>query len=95
MSFCETVGVVSKGTAITETWNGLKWSARQVHLRVAAGTDPLNRLACTLAGSCVATGGEGMGASVVSWDGTTWRIERLPGDATLVLNSVSCSASKL
>jgi hypothetical protein len=93
--FCEAVGVVSKGTAMTETWDGDKWSGRQVHLRAPAGTDQLNSLSCTSASRCVATGGDGVGASLVSWDGTTWRTERVRGKGSSALNGVSCSTSKL
>lgn len=94
-SFCEAVGVVFKGTAMTDTWDGDRWSGRQVSLHVPAGTDVLNSLSCISAKSCVATGSDGMGAAVVSWDGTTWRTDRVPGGATSELNSVSCSASRL
>jgi hypothetical protein len=99
--FCEAVGSYQlglTGTSLAERWNGNTWAIQRFPAPPSSTFAGLSQVSCTSDRFCEAIGyyGDGIGlrlAFAAKWDGTSWKLQRVPvpPDATLVTPSgVSC-----
>jgi len=99
-SFCEAVGGRLDATgndtaALAERWNGTTWTLQRTASPVAASNGLRMNLAgvsCVSASFCeaVGTSSAASGGGAEQWNGTTWTLQSVPGDA---LTAVSCTAT--
>jgi hypothetical protein len=107
-SACTAVGRyegTSATLALTERWNGTKWSIQEATDASGATRTELSSVACTSVSACQAvgeyrpSGGSPNPAAnrtfAEAWNGTTWSTQTIPSSGTLgsELNGVACTAS--
>jgi hypothetical protein len=97
---CTAVGfyVTGNGTQVTlaEAWNGTAWRIQSTPNPSGATASYLWGVSCTSATACTAVGHytDSNGSELTlaeRWNGTTWTIQRTPGEGSL--NGVSCTSS--
>lgn len=82
---------------ILEAWDGTRWRLLSIPAPPGqgAGLAYLTGISCAPAGGCLAVGSYGASnrAFAARWNGSTWRLIRLPGSAaSMVPQAVSCAA---
>jgi hypothetical protein len=101
-SSCVAVGSYVIGTtsyALTESWNGSKWTVISASEPKAVSAAQLQGVSCVSATSCIAVGSETEGGRSLSlaesWNGKTWTALKTssPSSTYNVLYGVSCQAS--
>jgi hypothetical protein len=108
-AFCIAVGVASSGSGlerrIAEAWNGRRWRSLAAPTRIHSdpvildGVSCFSRTDCTAVGSVYRLGNGAGGAVVMHWNGSRWRVRRVPQppstptrfNARSVLDDVSCA----
>ena len=82
----------SFGHALTERWNGKKWSIQRTPRPPGRSGSILSGVSCASATACTAIGTEPGGPFAERWNGTSWTIQRTasPASPGAVLNAVSC-----
>lgn len=85
--------------ALTESWNGTKWTIRSTPPTGDSFTD-LTNVSCPTTSDCVAVGETGTTEKTVPvierWNGTAWAIQKspvIPAADAPGLNSVSCATA--
>jgi len=92
---CAAVGVANGDEAITQWWNGLRWTA-EVEISDMDEESGLGGISCTSRNVCTAVGGTGNSAGefvvIERWNGKTWTFESVDTDSG-TLYGVSCPSS--
>jgi hypothetical protein len=97
---CVAAGTIGNSgiKAITEIWNGAKWTRVNPPLPRGTTISALESVSCPSAKHCVAVGLAGSvstGVLVESWNGTAWHISRAlsPSGGFAQLTGVSCASA--
>jgi hypothetical protein len=101
LKFCEAVGsyaLAGTGASLAESWNGNTWAIQPFPAPPSSTYAGLSQVSCTSVRFCEAVGfyGDGIGQRLgfaAMWDGTSWKLQRLPGPADarfITPDGVSC-----
>jgi sugar lactone lactonase YvrE len=87
---------VSKSLTLAERWNGTAWTIQSTPNPEGATENPLLGVSCPSSTECIAVGAARKGGTysplVERWNGTTWSIQTIAEEGT-ILRSVSCTSS--
>jgi hypothetical protein len=90
------VKATRRGVNLAEVWNGTTWRVQAIPTPKGSTGSSLFAVSCTSPGACTAVGDYDTAAGRVlavaeRWNGTTWRIQRIPRPAKVTqLFGVSC-----
>jgi hypothetical protein len=102
ITFCEAVGshpdASGNTVSLAETWNGASWKVQVTPnpARASGGVrERLSGVSCVSVHFCEAVGSSGSaagGAGAEAWNGSSWKVQAVPGTAGLT--AVSCTSAK-
>jgi hypothetical protein len=100
-TFCEAVGShgdsAGNQDTLAETWNGQKWTIQSTPDPANPNGSPddngLGQVSCVSAQFCEAVGAGSTGPLALTWDGTSWTTQTLPGISDVEPSAVSCAST--